>query len=40
MDERACALLIEPHRRDAISGVVGFPDPWLFEQCELPAELT
>jgi hypothetical protein len=25
---------------DAISGIVGFPDRWLFEQCGLPAELT
>ncbi len=23
-----------------ISGIVGFPDPWLFEQCGLPSELT
>jgi RNA polymerase sigma-70 factor (ECF subfamily) len=23
-----------------ISGIVGFPDPWLFEQCALPSELT
>jgi hypothetical protein len=22
-----------------ISGIFGFPDPWLFEQCGLPAEL-
>jgi len=22
-----------------ISGIVGFPDPWLFEQCGLPSEL-
>jgi RNA polymerase sigma-70 factor (ECF subfamily) len=25
---------------DQISGIVGFPDPWLFEQCGLPAELN
>jgi hypothetical protein len=24
---------------DLITGIVGFPDPWLFEQCGLPAEL-
>jgi hypothetical protein len=24
----------------AISGIVGFPDPWLFEQCGLPSALT
>jgi RNA polymerase sigma-70 factor (ECF subfamily) len=23
-----------------ISGIVGFPDPWLFAQCGLPSELT
>jgi RNA polymerase sigma-70 factor (ECF subfamily) len=23
-----------------ISGIVGFPDPWLFEQCGLPAEVN
>jgi RNA polymerase sigma-70 factor (ECF subfamily) len=23
-----------------ISGIVGFPDPWLFEQCGLPSELN
>ena len=22
-----------------ISGIFGFPDPWLFEQCALPREL-
>jgi hypothetical protein len=25
---------------DLIAGIVGFPDPWLFEQCGLPSELT
>ena len=25
---------------DLIAGIVGFPDPWLFEQCGLPATLT
>ena len=24
---------------DLISGIFGFPDPWLFEQCGLPSEL-
>jgi hypothetical protein len=23
-----------------ISTIVGFPDPWLFEQCGLPRELS
>jgi hypothetical protein len=23
-----------------ITGIVGFPDPWLFEQCGLPSELA
>jgi len=30
------ALQIED---DLIAGIVGFPDPWLFEQCGLPQEL-
>jgi len=25
---------------DLITGIVGFPDPWLFEQCGLPSALT
>jgi RNA polymerase sigma-70 factor (ECF subfamily) len=25
---------------DQISGIVGFPDPWLFDQCGLPPELN
>jgi RNA polymerase sigma-70 factor, ECF subfamily len=25
---------------DLVSGIVGFPDPWLFEQCGLPRELA
>src|SRR5262249_49482734 len=25
---------------DQISDIVGFPDPWLFERCGLPAELN
>jgi hypothetical protein len=25
---------------DLIAGIVGFPDPWLFEQCGLPSTLT
>jgi RNA polymerase sigma-70 factor, ECF subfamily len=25
---------------DQISAIVGFPDPWLFEQCGLPPELN
>jgi len=25
---------------DRISAIVGFPDPWLFQRCGLPAELT
>jgi hypothetical protein len=24
---------------DLIAAIVGFPDPWLFEQCGLPSEL-
>src|SRR5437763_14302522 len=25
---------------DLISGIVGFPDPWLFKECGLPSELS
>jgi len=25
---------------DQIAAIVGFPDPWLFEQCGLPSALT
>ena len=33
-------LMVLEIENDAISGIVGFPDPWLFEQCELPLVLT
>jgi RNA polymerase sigma-70 factor (ECF subfamily) len=37
---RPYGLMVLAVSRDAISGIVGFPDPWLFEQCGLPTELT
>jgi RNA polymerase sigma-70 factor, ECF subfamily len=37
---RPYGLMVLQIEDDAISGIVGFPDRWLFEQCGLPAELT
>jgi RNA polymerase sigma-70 factor (ECF subfamily) len=36
---RPYGLMVLQIEDDLISGIVGFPDPWLFEQCGLPAEL-
>jgi RNA polymerase sigma-70 factor, ECF subfamily len=36
---RPYGLMVLQTEGDLISGIVGFPDPWLFEQCGLPAEL-
>jgi len=36
---RPYGLMVLQIERDLISGIVGFPDPWLFEQCGLPSEL-
>jgi RNA polymerase sigma-70 factor, ECF subfamily len=36
---RPYGLMVLEIDGDLISGIVGFPDPWLFEQCGLPAEL-
>jgi RNA polymerase sigma-70 factor, ECF subfamily len=36
---RPYGLMVLRIDRDLISGIVGFPDPWLFEQCGLPSEL-
>jgi RNA polymerase sigma-70 factor (ECF subfamily) len=33
-------LMVLEVERDRISGIIGFPDPWLFEQCGLPSELS
>jgi RNA polymerase sigma-70 factor (ECF subfamily) len=33
-------LMVLQIEGDQISGIVGFPDPWLFEQCGLPSELS
>jgi RNA polymerase sigma-70 factor, ECF subfamily len=32
-------LMVFEMEGEQISGIVGFPDPWLFEQCGLPSEL-
>ena len=37
---RPYGLMVLQLEDGAISGIVGFPDPWLFEQCGLPAALT
>jgi RNA polymerase sigma-70 factor (ECF subfamily) len=37
---RPYGLMVLQIESDLISGIVGFPDPWLFEQCGLPSELT
>jgi RNA polymerase sigma-70 factor (TIGR02960 family) len=36
---RPYGLMVLQIEGDSISGIVGFPDPWLFEQCGLPSEL-
>ena len=36
---RPYGLMVLEIEGDLISGIVGFPDPWLFEQCGLPSEL-
>jgi RNA polymerase sigma-70 factor (ECF subfamily) len=36
---RPYGLMVLQVEGDLLSGIVGFPDPWLFEQCGLPAEL-
>jgi hypothetical protein len=33
-------LMVLQVEADMISGIMGFPDPWLFQQCGLPAELN
>jgi RNA polymerase sigma-70 factor (ECF subfamily) len=37
---RPYGLMVLAVSGSAVSGIVGFPDPWLFEQGGLPAELT
>jgi RNA polymerase sigma-70 factor (ECF subfamily) len=37
---RPYGLMVLQIEGDLIAGIVGFPDPWLFEQCGLPSELT
>jgi RNA polymerase sigma-70 factor (ECF subfamily) len=37
---RPYGLMVLQVERDLISGIFGFPDPWLFEKCGLPAELS
>jgi RNA polymerase sigma-70 factor (ECF subfamily) len=36
---RPYGLMVLEIDGDLISGIFGFPDPWLFEQCGLPSEL-
>ena len=33
-------LMVLQIEGDLISGIVGFPDPWLFEQCGLPTTVA
>lgn len=33
-------LMVMDVDRDKVAGIVGFPDPWLFEQLELPMALS
>jgi RNA polymerase sigma-70 factor, ECF subfamily len=37
---RPYGLMVLQIENDLITSIVGFPDPWLFEQCGLPSELT
>jgi RNA polymerase sigma-70 factor, ECF subfamily len=37
---RPYGLMVLQMEGDLISGIVGFPDPWLFELCGLPSELN
>jgi RNA polymerase sigma-70 factor (TIGR02960 family) len=37
---RPYGLMVLQIEGDLIAGIVGFPDPWLFEQCGLAPELT
>jgi RNA polymerase sigma-70 factor (ECF subfamily) len=37
---RPYGLMVLQFQGDRISAIVGFPDPWLFEQCGLPSELN
>jgi RNA polymerase sigma-70 factor (ECF subfamily) len=37
---RPYGLMVLEIENDLITSIVGFPDPWLFEQCALPSELT
>jgi RNA polymerase sigma-70 factor (ECF subfamily) len=37
---RPYGMMVLQIEGDRISGIVGFPDPWLFERCGLPSELT
>jgi hypothetical protein len=33
-------LMVLQIEGERIAGIVGFPDPWLFERCGLPSELA
>ena len=36
---RPYGLMVLEVERAFVSAIVGFPDPWLFEQCGVPPEL-
>jgi RNA polymerase sigma-70 factor (ECF subfamily) len=37
---RPYGLMVLQIDGERIAGIVGFPDPWLFERCGLPSELA
>jgi len=37
---RPYGLMVLQIDGDRIAGILGFPDPWLFERCGLPSELA
>jgi RNA polymerase sigma-70 factor (ECF subfamily) len=39
-EHRPYGLMVLQIDGELISSIVGFPDPWLFEQCGLPSELS
>jgi RNA polymerase sigma-70 factor, ECF subfamily len=38
--QRPYGLMVLQIEGGRIAGIIGFPDPWLFEQCGLPTRLT
>jgi RNA polymerase sigma-70 factor, ECF subfamily len=39
-EHRPYGLMVLQIEGGRIAGIVGFADPWLFERCGLPSELT